>query len=100
MNEHSKNFATVKKVNLKAILRQANTAKKNGSIFEAIELYEGILKAFPGNVQAKKALSSLRRSNPIPDLLPLVAQKRYREVESILLSNIERDQHILIFGNY
>ena len=93
MNEHSKNFATVKKVNLKAILRRANTAKKNGSIFEAIELYEGIIKAFPGNVQAKKALSSLRRSNPIPDLLPLVAQKRYREVESILLSNIERDQH-------
>ena len=93
MNEHSKNFATAKNMNLKAILRQANTAKKSGSIFEAIELYEGILKAFPGNVQAKKALSSLRRSNPIPDLLPLVAQKRYREVETILLSNIERDQH-------
>jgi len=80
------------KFNLQSAIRQAKDAARNGRLHEAISLYDLVLEQYPGNKTAQENVKKLREINPIPDLVPLIAQKRYREVETILLSNIERDQ--------
>ena len=92
MNHSIHNFTNNNgKFNLQSAIRQAKDAERNGRFNEAIALYNLVLDRYPGNKTAQKNLKELREINPIPDLVPLIAQKRYREVETILLSNIERD---------
>ena len=94
MNKETRNFINLtENMNVASMFRKAEKAKKSASFFEAVAIYREILNKFPANRKAQKELQMLAQANPIPDLAPLIQQKRYSEVEAILLSNIERDKN-------
>ena len=81
------------KINVSKKLRSAKSAELNGQYVEAKDIYHEILDVYPQNARAKAALKVLVEKNPIPDLTRLVNEGRYKEIEEILLSNIERDHN-------
>ena len=93
MNQIINKFVTKsEKINLDKIMREAKSAERRGDLHVANEIYQFILKKFPKNKRAKKALANLISSAPMPDLVPLIKEERYEEVERILTSNIDRDK--------
>ena len=87
-NELSNSYENM---NASQLLRSAKSAEKLGNYILAIDLYTFITKRFPGNLEARKRITELKDVNPIPDLAPLIEEKRFSEVENILVSNIDRD---------
>jgi len=81
------------KLSIQSRLDRAKRALKIGNVHEAAEIYMDILVDKPGNITAKKALNEIKKLNAGPDLISLINQERYDEVEQILLSTIERDQY-------
>lgn len=81
------------KINVSKQLRSAQAAELRGQHIEAQTIYREILDVYPKNVRAKTALKLLVEKNPIPDLTGLIREERYKDVEEILLSNIERDHN-------
>lgn len=78
-------------LNLSQLLRAAKKHLSCGNIWEAENLYFTILQRYPGNKIAKVGLSKLKKANPIPNLVPLIEQKRFVEAEKILIANLDRD---------
>jgi len=94
MNIPSAEFsADLSKVSVSKLLNKAQKALKHGDTNTAILAYHAILNRYPKNKKALMGIQRLQSINPLPDLIPLIQQKKFSEVEQILLSNIERDQN-------
>ena len=78
-------------LNLSQLLRAAKKQLSSGNLWEAENLYVTILQRYPGNKIAKVSLNKIKKANPIPNLVPLIEQKRFVEAENILIANLDRD---------
>jgi len=74
--------AQPKNLNVSATLTRANSHAKNGQFTEARQLYHSILKAFPQNQQARKALITLE-GRPLKTNQPALAETQIDSVTAL-----------------